>query len=195
MGTRFVLDAYVLDQLIYPNVGTAADPRGLPSGLDTAAVLGSSLASRLMDASGAPAYAHCTQRRDALSAAVANRPTAQWGATVYDTELKHDTILYAKQAMAEAGGDEPRTLTNWVEPDPATFERVAAAADLMRRGLDQRGLLAGGTVSPADNERLRDTGSQIEQLVWLTSGVAADAMPASDQDAALIADVATGQDR
>ncbi len=259
MGTRFVLDAYVLDQLIYPNVGTAIDPRGLPSGLDTAAVLGSSLARQVLDASGAPAYAHYTQQRDALSAAVANRPTAQWGATVYDawlyalqpvlaahgtaypdymrsdvwaakalqtgmasyTELKHDTILYAKQAMAEAGGDEPRTLTNWVEPDPAAFDRVAAAADLMRRGLDRRGLLtddartvlttlgdhltflagvartelAGGTVSAADNERLRDTGSQIEQLVWLTSDLAADAMPESDQDAALVADVATDQDR
>jgi hypothetical protein len=259
MGTRFVLDAYVLDQLIYPNVGTPENPRGLPSGLDTAAVLGSPLARQVMDASGAPAYAHYTEQRDALSTAVANRPTGQWGATVYDawlyalqpvlaehgtaypdymrsdvwaakdlqtgmtsyTELKHDTILYAKQAMAEAGGDEPRTLTNWVEPEPAAFERVAAAADLMRRGLDRRGLLtddagavlttlgdhltflagvartelAGGTVSAADNERLRDTGSQIEQLVWLTSDAAPDAMPESDQDAALIADVATDQDR
>src|SRR5450756_2996685 len=139
----------VLDQLIYPNVGTSDDPRELPSGLDTAAVLGSDLARQVLDASGAPAYAHYTEQRDALTTAVANRPTAQWGATVYDawlyalqpvlaehgtaypdymrsdvwaakdlqtgmasyTELKHDTILYAKQAMAEAGGDEPLALT------------------------------------------------------------------------------------
>ena len=260
MGTRFVLDAYVLDQLIYPNVGTSDDPRELPSGLDTAAVLGSDLARQVLDASGAPAYAHYTDQRDALTTAVANRPTAQWGATVYDawlyalqpvlaehgtaypdymrsdvwaakdlqtgmasyTELKHDTILYAKQAMAEAGGDEPLTLTNWVEPEPAAFERIAAAADLMRRGLDQRGLLtddagtlltalgdhltflagvartelAGGTVSAADNERLRDTGATIEHLVWLTSDPAADdSTPESDQDAALVADIASSQDR
>jgi hypothetical protein len=91
----------------------------------------------------------------------------------------------------------------------------------MRRGLDQRGLLtddartvlttlgdhltflagvartelAGGAVSAADNERLRDTGGQIEQIVWLTSDAAPDGVPESDQDAALIADVATDQDR
>ncbi len=260
MGTRFVLDAYVLDQLIYPNVGTPDGPRELPSGLDTAAVLGSDLARQVLDASGAPAYAHYTEQRDALTTAVANRPTAQWGATVYDAwlyalqpvlaehgtaypdymrsdvwaakdlqtgmasyaELKHDTILYAKQARAEAGGEESLTLTNWVEPEPAAFERIAAAADLMRRGLDQRGLLtddagtlltalgdhltflagvartelADGTVSAADNERLRDTGGTIEQLVWLTSDPAADdSMPESDQDAALVADIASSQDR
>ena len=260
MGTRFVLDAYVLDQLIYPNVGTSDDPRELPSGLDTAAVLGSDLARQVLDASGAPAYAHYTEQRDALTTAVANRPTAQWGATVYDAwlyalqpvlaehgtaypdymrsdvwaakdlqtgmasyaELKHDTILYAKQAMAEAGGDEPLTLTNWVEPEPAAFERIAAAADLMRRGLDQRGLLtddagtlltalgdhltflagvartelADGTVSAADNERLRDTGSTLERFFWLTSDPAADgSTPEADQDAALVADIASSQDR
>ena len=31
MGTRFVLDSWVLDQLLAPNVGTDADPRLLPS--------------------------------------------------------------------------------------------------------------------------------------------------------------------
>ena len=259
MGTRFVLDAYVLDQLIYPNVGTPADPRELPSGLDTAAVLGSDLASQILDASDAPAYAHYTEQRDALTTAVANRPTAQWGATVYDAwlyalqpvfaehgtaypdymrsdvwaakdlqtglasyaELKHDTILYAKQAMAEAGGEEPLTLTNWVEPEPVAFERVAAAADLMHRGLDQRGLLtddadtlltelgeyltflagvartelAGGTVSAADNERLRDTGGTLEWFFWLTSDDVGDgSAPETDLDAALVADIASSQD-
>jgi hypothetical protein len=259
MGTRFVLDSYILDQLIYPNVGTTDDPRELPSGLDTAAVLGSDLAGQVLDASGAPAYAHDTEQRDALTTAVADRPTAQWGTTVYDAwlyalqpvlaehgtaypdylrsdawaakdlqtglasyaELKHDTILYTKQAMAESGGDEPVTLTNWVEPEPATFERIAAAADLMRRGLDQRGLLtndaatllttlgdhltflagvartelAGGTVPAADNERLRETGSAIEEIGWLASDEAADGSgPEGDQDAALVTDVANAQD-
>lgn len=259
MGTRFVLDAFVLDQLIYPNVGTAENPRELPSGLDVAAVLGSTLAAEVMDASGAPDFAHYLDQRDALTAAVAARPVEDWGATVYDAwlyalqpvlaehgaaypahqrtdvwrakglqtalasyaELKHDTILYAKQAMAEAGGMEPQTPHGWVETEPVAFERVAAAAGLMRAGLDARGLLtagqgalldalveyagflagvaraelAGGAPSAADDERLRDTGAELEGFVWSTSDHPADGSePEADQDAALVADIATADD-
>ena len=34
MGTRFVIDSWILDQLVRPNVGTQADPRvlGVPAG-------------------------------------------------------------------------------------------------------------------------------------------------------------------
>ena len=44
------------------------------------------------------------------------------------TELKHDTVLYTKQAYAE--GEEPLPPApprHWVEPDPVPFARLTAS--------------------------------------------------------------------
>ncbi|MGD9794900.1 MAG: DUF3160 domain-containing protein, partial [Acidimicrobiia bacterium] len=59
------------------------------------------------------------------------------------TELKHDTILYAKQGFAGEGDGEPPAVPprHWVEPDPVVFERLSAAAGLMRDGMQRRSLL------------------------------------------------------
>lgn len=59
------------------------------------------------------------------------------------TELKHDTILYAKQVYAEmgwGGGPEP-DFRGYVEPDPVSYARLAALVKMTEQGLDQRGLL------------------------------------------------------
>jgi hypothetical protein len=37
-------------------------------------------------------------------------------------ELKHDTILYAKQAVAEGGDAGVPSRRNWVEPEPVVFD-------------------------------------------------------------------------
>jgi hypothetical protein len=60
------------------------------------------------------------------------------------TELKHDTILYAKQVMAEAGGggEEPVDDRGYVEPNPHVYARLAALAAMTREGLDNRGLIS-----------------------------------------------------
>lgn len=60
------------------------------------------------------------------------------------TELKHDTVLYAKQVYAEAGGggeaqDDDR---GYVEPNPRLYARLAALVGLTRDGLQNRGLLS-----------------------------------------------------
>ena len=134
------------------------------------------------------------------------------------TELKHDTILFAKQLVAEAGGDfvkaNPR---NWVEPDPAAFERLAAAADLLQQGLTQRGLLtaeagallsteidlfrflgrvagdelAGRPLAAADNQRLRNIGDALSAIWWRTSDRSRPDPSIPDQSA-LVADIASG---
>ena len=53
-------------------------------------------------------------------------------------ELKHDTILYTKQAVGRDGRcGTPRVPRNWVEPDPVPFERLQAMADLERVGSEQ----------------------------------------------------------
>ena len=58
-------------------------------------------------------------------------------------ELKHDTVLYAKQAMAEAGGVfiEPRDDRGYVEPEPAVFGRLASLVQATSAGLSTYGLL------------------------------------------------------
>ena len=36
-------------------------------------------------------------------------------------ELKHDTVLFTKQFVAEGGGEPLPARLNWVEPDPVAF--------------------------------------------------------------------------
>ncbi len=71
------------------------------------------------------------------------RKNLQTGLGSY-TELKHDTILYAKQSFAAQGGFEPPDYPpprHWVEPNPVAFERMAAVIRLLESGLSDRGLL------------------------------------------------------
>ncbi len=64
------------------------------------------------------------------------------------TELKHDTVLYAKQVYAEAGGggmteDDDR---GYVEPNPHLYARLAALTDMTCNGLKSRGLLGNNDI-------------------------------------------------
>ena len=111
-------------------------------------------------------------------------------------ELKHDTILYAKQSFAAEGGFEPMSEPprHWVEPDPVAWQRMAAVVGLLQDGLRSRGLvrpaddsdalmtsvtgllerlaavagdeLAGLPISQADNDWLEGIGSVLEAL-WI----------------------------
>ena len=59
------------------------------------------------------------------------------------TELKHDTILYAKQAYAELTSAPPeRTLKGFVEPNPEAYARLAALTRMTIDGLGERNLLS-----------------------------------------------------
>ncbi|MHA1115519.1 MAG: DUF3160 domain-containing protein [Candidatus Heimdallarchaeaceae archaeon] len=55
-------------------------------------------------------------------------------------ELKHDTILYAKQAYA-AKLSLPEGVYNYVEPYPEIYSRIAATISMLKEGLEKRGLL------------------------------------------------------
>ncbi len=255
MGTRFVTDEFLLDQLVFPHVGTTAKPRLLPSAVDLASAFGSPFAATVMTAKGAPAYANYDSQMKADQQAVAARPAARWGSTVYDawlyalqpvfaphgtafpdymrspawaakdlqtglgsyTELKHDTILFAKQLVAEAGGDFSKAKPlNWVEPDPVAFERIAAGADLLRRGLASRGLLTrdagsllkteiglldflGATarieladkpIPAAADKRLRSVGDELSAIWWRTSE-RSNPNPSIPDQSAVVADIAS----
>ncbi|HSR46825.1 MAG TPA: DUF3160 domain-containing protein [Anaerolineales bacterium] len=60
-------------------------------------------------------------------------------------ELKHDTILYAKQVYAELGGGPPaptpEPAKGYVEPVPQFYARLAALTAMTRDGMQSRGLL------------------------------------------------------
>lgn len=67
------------------------------------------------------------------------------------TELKHDTVLYSKQVIAEMGGDydEDIDYRGYVEPEPYVYARFTRLADLTAKGLKEYGML-----SQADEENL-----------------------------------------
>ncbi len=136
------------------------------------------------------------------------------------TELKHDTILYAKQVYAEMGGGmEELDDRGYVEPNPAVYARLAALTRMTVDGLQSRGMLEQSTaaslgeleqlslklkvisekelaqqpLSDEEYELIRSFGGQLEHF-WLETlkdeGVE-DSSAAVENPAALIADVAT----
>ncbi len=259
MGQRFTIDAYVFEQMIWRNVGTIDDPRGLPKALDFFAALGSDEALSILDDMGETHYANfdtqMSQVRDELSALQMDSWTENvywaWLYTLQSviavkdgrypefmrteawqrrdlnaalgsyTELKHDTILYAKQVMAEMGGGPMELPLGYVEPNPEAFSRLLALAQMTHDGLESRHLLtettagnlenlmdllgfltrvaeselAGQTLSEEDYWRINSIGGELEALT-LAAADCDEPGPAcrdlQDQQAALVADIATG---
>jgi hypothetical protein len=137
------------------------------------------------------------------------------------TELKHDTILYAKQVMAEMGGGPMELPRGYVEPNPEAFARLQALAEMTRQGLADRGLLNETMAGNLDNlidlvaflrttaeaelaaqplsddtySRIQFVGGELEAMT-LAAADCDEPGPAcrdlQDQHAALIADIATG---
>ena len=74
------------------------------------------------------------------------------------TELKHDTVLYAKQVYAQMGGGmENLDDRGYVEPNPELYARLVSLVKMTREGLDQRRLLS---------ERDRDSLVKLEALAF-----------------------------
>lgn len=61
------------------------------------------------------------------------------------TELKHDTVLYAKQAYAEMGGGPlEKDSQGYVEPNVYVYSRLASLLRMTIVGLETRGLMPAG---------------------------------------------------
>lgn len=74
------------------------------------------------------------------------------------SQLKHDTILYAKQVYAEMGGggnSKEKDDRGYVEPNPYVYARLASLLRMTSEGLEMRGLLTGN---------MKDNLSKMEQL-------------------------------
>jgi hypothetical protein len=198
MGQRFVLDAYIFDEMTWREVGTLDDPRMLPMGLDVMAALGSEEAYVILDEAGETAYVNYPEQMTKLRGEVDALEMDSWTQNLYWawlyafdpllepkgaqypafmqtqawarkdihtalgswTELKHDTILYAKQSMAEMGGGAPpEPPRGWVEPNPKAYARLLALTRMTYQGLESRGLLsdtAEANLTRANLQRLDD---------------------------------------
>ena len=64
------------------------------------------------------------------------------------TELKHDTVLYSKQVMAEMGGGAVDEIDDrgYVEPEPEVYRRFMLLAQQTAQGLARFGLIDSGDV-------------------------------------------------
>lgn len=86
------------------------------------------------------------------------------------TELKHDTILYSKQVLAEmGGGEEERDDRGYVEPEPLVYARFISLANQTSQGL-----MAYGMLTDEDKENLSRLSYIANQLLVISNKELAD---------------------
>ena len=90
------------------------------------------------------------------------------------TELRHDTILYAKQSYTYTLSGMPQDVYGYVEPVPGLYARLAGLCRMMMTGLDSRDLLSSLIYSKLNNLQnflisLRDIAIKELEGVELTS--------------------------
>ena len=136
------------------------------------------------------------------------------------TELRHDTILYAKQSYAIVASGvmpEPEPVRGYVEPQPEVYARLAALTAQMQAGLGGRDLLndemarkleqmerlllalkdisekelCGEGLTEAEYDLVRAIGDTLESLTTFSEEVAGEITSQADERMALIADVHT----
>lgn len=204
MGQRFTIDATVMQQLIYSNVGANSEgtKRMLPDVLDVPAALGSDVAMGILEEKGATNYTGYVENMDNLRSSLANADDGLWSASLYASwlntlrplldekgegypifmqnkewskknlecfagsfaELKHDTVLYAKQVMAEMGGglEEEPDDRGYVEPEPIVYDRFASLAEMTLQGLKAYDMLS---AQDEDNlTRLSELARQLQTI-------------------------------
>ena len=178
MGQRFVLDAYIFENLVMSKV----KDRWLPKGLDVFAAMGSEEAYNLLDEMGETKFPNYSEQLEKVRNMIIPLGIEIWTQNLYWdwlyslqavvapkgdvyppfmrtifwahkdlhtalgswTELKHDTILYAKQVMAEGGEweeEKPKPSRSYVEPNPGAYARLLALTRMTREGLEQYGIL------------------------------------------------------
>ncbi len=80
------------------------------------------------------------------------------------TELKHDTVLYAKQIMAEMGGGDLPNVDDrgYVEPEVAVYASLSALVEQTAQGLGGFGLLS--TADALNLSRLKDLADRLRVI-------------------------------
>ncbi len=79
------------------------------------------------------------------------------------TELKHDTVLYSKQILAEMGGGEiTQDDRGYVEPEPELYARLAALSASTAEGLEKYGVI--NDADKANLKKLEQLAKQLEAI-------------------------------
>jgi len=136
------------------------------------------------------------------------------------TELRHDTILYAKQSytvFATSAMPESQPAQGYVEPQPEVYARLAALTAQMRAGLGERGLLndemapklaqmeelllalktisekelRGERITDEEYDLIRFIGDTLEYLTTFSEEIEGEITSEADERMALVADVHT----
>ncbi|MGA9140053.1 MAG: DUF3160 domain-containing protein [Methanocella sp.] len=135
------------------------------------------------------------------------------------TELRHDTILYAKQSYTRKWAYIPddNVTRGYVEPDPELFGRLASLAKMTRDGLVSRDLLigefgsklddlyalllrlkdiaekelSGTSIADDDYTYIKNIGDRLESMTTFSPEAAGSIASDADKKMAVIADVHT----
>ena len=105
------------------------------------------------------------------------------------TELRHDTILYAKQSTTPGRSGGPPVPPAYVEPVSEFWARLLSLAQMTSRGLDDFGVL-----SDQARQRLDDTEALIARLLAITNKQLTNE-PLSFDDEAFIANLSESLER
>lgn len=94
------------------------------------------------------------------------------------SELKHDTVLYAKQPMAEMGGglEEDIDDRGYVEPEPLVYARFAALAGATSEGLNEFSM-----ISKDDIENLKRLQELAQKLLVISQKELKGEVPDDDE--------------
>lgn len=174
LGQRFILDSYVFQKLVYPEVFD----RYMPTALDIAAAFGSERAREHLspELNSIPQY---KEKLENVSAELKTLNVTAWTWNLYNgwlytinatlkenytgyptfmqtdawkdeklstffgswTELRHDTILYAKQSYTRLTAIIPESRRGYVEPLPLLWSRLKGLVLQMKNGLKALGVL------------------------------------------------------
>lgn len=139
MGQRFTLDAFILQNLVFDNVGTIEDQRRLPSGLDVMAAFGSQSAMQALEKAGETNYLHYPEQMAHLQEAVEAQPETEWLNTFYSSwlyaffpQLAAKEVQYPTYMLTGAWAykDLNSALGSWAElkHDTALYAKMPEAA-------------------------------------------------------------------
>lgn len=94
------------------------------------------------------------------------------------TELKHDTVLYGKQPMAEMGGGdlEPVDDRGYVQPEPLVYSRFSALA-----AATAEGLMGYGMISDADADNLYRLSELADKLMVIAQKELKNELPTDEE--------------
>jgi hypothetical protein len=99
MGQRFVLDAYIFQELIFRSVGTLDDPRMLPKGLDVFAAMGSEEAYGILQEMDETHYLNYKEQMAKLRGEISALELDSW------TQNLDFAWLYTLQPLVEVKGN------------------------------------------------------------------------------------------